>query len=261
MGGTLEGGVRFRAPGPMHLARWMSKIIYSLKVWMLRNQFRLTAREERGLRGMCLFTVRVYVKAWTNASLAVTVPRQDLDLLKALNNYDKIDASVRKAALGKLSNHLWYLSEEMVCLSLFDHNLCADSKRKILQAMNQRPAMNETPKKITIPEEDINDCCLADFASKSTYNFLRKLNIDPTFFEVDPEQWETREDYQSAAEIVRGLSVTNDHAERGVALIQQYNKTITKDGEQLQFLLQVVSDHRKRFPDTKKSTLTETELQ
>ena len=85
-------------PGPMHLARWMSKIIYSFKVWMFCNQFHLTAREERGLQGMCLFAMRIYAKAWINAPLAT--PQQDLDLLKAFSLYDKIDATVGKAALG-----------------------------------------------------------------------------------------------------------------------------------------------------------------
>ena len=45
LGGILPGGIRFHAPGPTYMARWMSKVIYSLKVWMLRNQFHLTETE------------------------------------------------------------------------------------------------------------------------------------------------------------------------------------------------------------------------
>jgi len=48
----------------------------------------------------------------------------------------------------------------------------------------------------------------------------------------------------------------NDWAERGVALIQHFNRTLTKDEDQLQFLLQVVSDHRRRLPDCTKRKLT-----
>ena len=47
----------------------------------------------------------------------------------------------------------------------------------------------------------------------------------------------------------------NDRAERAVALVQDFNKTLARGEEQLQFLLQVVSEHRKIFPDCKKSTL------
>jgi len=48
----------------------------------------------------------------------------------------------------------------------------------------------------------------------------------------------------------------NDVAERGVALIQEFNNIITTDEEQKQMLLQVVETHRKKFPDAKKSTMS-----
>ena len=35
-----------------------------------------------------------------------------------------------------------------------------------------------------------------------------------------------------------------------MALIEEYNSILTKDEEQKQFLLQVVEDHRERFPDS-----------
>ena len=55
--------------------------------------------------------------------------------------------------------------------------------------------------------------------------------------------------------VVRELRVVNGFAERGVALMQAYNLALTKDEDQHQFLLQV-EDHRKRYPDARKSTAT-----
>lgn len=49
--------------------------------------------------------------------------------------------------------------------------------------------------------------------------------------------------------------MVNDVAERGVALIQQFNTTITHDEEQKQYLLQIVESHRKKFKNCNKSTL------
>lgn len=46
---------------------------------------------------------------------------------------------------------------------------------------------------------------------------------------------------------MKNLPCVNDCPERGVALIQNYNETITKDEEQKQFLLQVVEKHRRDF--------------
>jgi len=49
----------------------------------------------------------------------------------------------------------------------------------------------------------------------------------------------------------------NDTAERGVALMQDYNSLLTKDKDQIQCALQVVREHRSKFPDSKKSTVVD----
>ncbi|KAK3923590.1 DNA-directed RNA polymerase subunit beta' [Frankliniella fusca] len=51
------------------------------------------------------------------------------------------------------------------------------------------------------------------------------------------------------------LRVTNDCAERGVALVEEYNKILTADEEQKQFLILGVKEHRKRYPNVNKTTL------
>jgi len=40
-----------------------------------------------------------------------------------------------------------------------------------------------------------------------------------------------------ARKLVQGIQVTNDTAERGVALIQEYNWLVMHDEDQLQFLM------------------------
>ena len=74
-------GISFRAPAGQHRARWMAKAIYALKIWMFRDQFRLTKREEKGIRDICLFTVRLYITAWYRSPEATSAPRLDLQLL------------------------------------------------------------------------------------------------------------------------------------------------------------------------------------
>ena len=71
LGSSPSRGTHFRTPGAMHQARWMSKIIYTFKVWMFRSQFSLTAHEERGLRDLCVFFSRVYVRAASFRSVAL----------------------------------------------------------------------------------------------------------------------------------------------------------------------------------------------
>ena len=50
--------------------------------------------------------------------------------------------------------------------------------------------------------------------------------------------------------------VTNNHAEQGVALIQEAAQSGRfENEEQLQYALQVIEQNRSEFPDAKKSTL------
>src|SRR6218665_88547 len=52
------------------------------------------------------------------------------------------------------------------------------------------------------------------------------------------------------------MEVTNDHAERGVALIQEAAQSGRfENKEQLPYALQVIEQNRADFPDAKKSTL------
>jgi hypothetical protein len=53
LGGTSEKGISFTAPAGLHRARWVAKTIYSLKLYLFREQFKLTKREERNSRKLC----------------------------------------------------------------------------------------------------------------------------------------------------------------------------------------------------------------
>lgn len=71
----------------------------------------------------------------------------------------------------------------------------------------------------------------------------------------DVDHWNEEEDYKKSKEIVQSMRVVNDTAERGVALMEEYNKLHTTDEEQKQFLLLLIKQFRQKYPDRKKSTL------
>ena len=154
-----------------------------------------------------------------------------------------------------MTRHLWYLSEELVGLSLFDDDVKPNMKDEIAQAIMHNE--KEAPaKKVTLALESVGDKTLATFASSNTRSLFAKLKIPDSFLQIPAAQWEGNEDYRTARTLCRLLSVTNDHAERGVALVQDFSGRLTKDEDQLQYLLQVVFQHRKDFPQPLKSTLT-----
>ena len=69
------------------------------------------------------------------------------------------------------------------------------------------------------------------------------------------DTWENYESFKEMENFVRNLKLTNDTAERGVKLVTDYCKTLTKDSEDLQNLMQVVEQHRGEYKDVKKTTL------
>ena len=88
---------------------------------------------------------------------------------------------------------------------------------------------------------------LEDFVMENTLKFFGILELQSKFLiETDIEQWEENEHFQKAKQCAQSLRVVNDVAERGVKvkLIQDFNSSITRNEEQTQYLLQVVSEHR-----------------
>lgn len=82
------------------------------------------------------------------------------------------------------------------------------------------------------------------------------LGMPDRFLGEDPDAWNDRDDFEAAKVIVSSLATTNDHAERGIALIQDATQSGRfKTKEQLQYALQVIEQSRVNFPDAKKSTL------
>ncbi|KYN07690.1 hypothetical protein ALC62_01338 [Cyphomyrmex costatus] len=95
------------------------------------------------------------------------------------------------------------------------------------------------------------------FVSSETKTFFRRFNLSTAFLYTDPLDWPENEEFKNELETVKKLKVVNDTAERAVKLIEDYNPCLTKNEEQKQFILQVVSDYRRCFPNAKKETLTQ----
>lgn len=63
----------FHTPSGTSNARWMSKAIYCLKIYLFRDQFTLSDEEMNGIRDVCLFLVKLYIKPWYDHQRHCTV--------------------------------------------------------------------------------------------------------------------------------------------------------------------------------------------
>jgi len=120
----------------------------------------------------------------------------------------------------------------------------------------QSEGNKDIPERVLNTKEDtIEEKNLQDFVTSNTTRFFNILGMDSHFLDADPETWHQYDGYLSAEETAKSIIVTNDSADRRVALIEEYNTLHTCDEEQKQYLLLAVSEHRRRYPDFKKSTL------
>ena len=207
-----------------------------------------------------MFSLSIYVKAWFCAGDAAGAPANDLQLLKKLALYE--DKEIAKVALEAFGRHLWYLSEEASALALFDRRLTTTEKAEMVLAM-KKDGPPLPPKRVKLKDVSSSEFQQKQISSFLTKNSTRLLAILPRgaeFISTDPSLWDDREDFQAATAYVDSMHVCNDFAERGVALIQKYNSTLTKDEDQKQYLLQVFEAHRKKFPNSTKATVSKVGL-
>ena len=254
LGGVPPRGIRFTKPGSVHRARFMARLIYSMKIFLFRNSgFPITDDECKGIKDLCLFGVKFYIRSWFTSRLGISAPKNDLLLAK-----DLLACGDRTslAALNKLKKHLWYLSDELVGFSFFDDSFSAEDRRRMVLALDEE-GEEDPPKRITVSDEDIRQKEIPDLVTKNTRKFFEILKISTTFLQEDPVIWCDLPSFTEAQNFVSKLRVTNDTAERGVSLIQQYNGIRTKSEEQTQFIIQLVAEHRKTMPKITKTAIVD----
>lgn len=251
LGGMPPRGIHLIRPGALHRARWMAKIIYTLKIWLLKDQFKLTAREKSGLQRFINFVLLSYITMWFCASQATKAPANDLRFFQSLSAYSTIDKPLSEAVTSVFSRHLWYLSEHLVALALFDPETPSDILEEMVAVMistEDQEEQGELSKKAKITVSSAAEKRLVDFVSSQSAVLLDRLGCGRGFLRVPPSDWHTNSAFLLGRRRAKALSVTNDRAERALALLQNYNLNLTKNESQQQFLLQLIEMHRKEHP-------------
>lgn len=80
----------FNVPKCCSNARWMAHVIYSFKIF------------QTNLQNFCLFACLIYTKVWIQCYSPSNAPHNDLELMKELRRYGKINKAISEAAIAKL---------------------------------------------------------------------------------------------------------------------------------------------------------------
>ncbi|GBM84694.1 hypothetical protein AVEN_49844-1 [Araneus ventricosus] len=131
----------------------MARAIYSLKLSLFSSQLKLNTKDQEALLDVCLFIVTIYVKPLLQCILAVKAPYKDLCFLKFLKPYEKVNESISKAALQKFSQHLWFFTDEIAVLALFDDDVDEETKLKMVANLHREIFSTHEKKYIPSKEE------------------------------------------------------------------------------------------------------------
>ena len=166
----------------------------------------------------------IYIKYWFESPESTNAPRNDLALLCALTTYQ--NKEVAQAATTAFNRHLWYLSELLVGFGFFDDDVTVEEKRLMIEALKKNPGSDEPLKRIT-PFIEPTTKGLHDFVTTSTARFFKILGLSEDFLQRDPSQWQHEVEYKKNKEVAQSVKVVNDLAERGVALVHEFNSSLT----------------------------------
>ena len=269
----------FMKPGAIHKARWMAKLLYTIKMVLLQNKietelppgsvFDATGKSKRKakkkkesqvekLTRLCKFVVAVYVLWWITCASATDAAEHDLLLLKVISSYKEVDGQIAETAFIAFQRHLWYLTEEMLPLCLFSPNISHDIKGSVAKAILRSSKNDDFVKrkgtgfgKPIFPKVDINTISLMeleDFVGPDCWKFFKITGISSSFLLEPISTWHTLQDFTKASEKLQKLQVKNDSAERGVKLGHSFLER-AKIEKNYQNILQVVENNRKINPN------------
>lgn len=210
----------FRVPGATNNARWMARILYAMKTYLFRQHLNLDLDFEDSLERFCMFTALIYTKHWNRCSNAVDAAYNDLELWKELDEYREIDIEIANAALRAHQRHLWYLSDELVVMSLFSEKVSNAVKWNMSTQMARHvEERTENSIKYTEAIDDIQNYELHNFISPRSLFLFERLDLDFEFLDDHPDEWNEMESFKRAKQTILDIvTVVNDSAERAVQL-------------------------------------------
>ena len=256
---TLLGGdcgIGHQKPGATHHAQWMGTILYAQKMFMWADPMEYSNETKMQLHRMNLFLALFYVPAWVESTIGRDAPGNDLRLILAMHDYKTHDNTVAEAALKKLLKHPWYLVEEIVVFALFTPKEDDDTRMRMALELTKvlRPSsFRRGPPSLTKSIDESTH--LADLVGPQSWFLFDVFGCDGSWLKQPVRLWPQSDTYKQMSSFVNTVKVVNDAAERGVKFNLDYATIITDNDEQKASLIQAVEQHRRDYPDFRKSTL------
>ncbi|XP_062273543.1 uncharacterized protein LOC133979114 [Scomber scombrus] len=257
--GEEQTALTLQRPGALHKARWMAKLLYSLKLALMEQHIALlpqgtitTRQQVPKIRAFTNFITHIYAKWWLTCEKAVDAAWNDLTLYHRLQAYKAVDEAYKA-----LERHRWYLTGEMLPLALFSSKVPIDDKRALASAILEHKSadlpMHVPQQRFGKPKFPalLPTTSLPDLANTDCWFGMHQLNIDPAFLSLDVKEWATNAAFKKSEVNVHAVNVVNDCAERGVKLTSDFVAVARKE-QHLQNVLQAVEHDRSQQPNLRR---------
>lgn len=258
--GAGEAGYTFQRPGAVHKARWMAKLLYVLKLALMKQHIACLPRgtitkahQVVKIQAFAIFIVHIYTTWWLTCDKPLDAAWNDLVLFQNLIRYKAVHEEIANSAIKALKRHRWYLTAEMIPLALFNEKVPTDERRALADAIleNKPEVLPVNPihrfgngfGKPDFPELTAKTR-LADLANQDSWFGMQQLHINADFLPRNVDEW-------PASETVQSINVVNDCAERGVKLTSDY-VSAARSEDHLQNVLQAVESDRRQHPNLRK---------
>lgn len=212
--GVKNYNYRFRVPGALHHARWMCKLIYAFKIYLLRKQMteKLSNELLASLEQFCLFCSVLYVKQWLLCPLLPDAAINDLQFYKNLVLFQEANKKISDCAITKLNGQLWYLGPELASFALFSKKVSSSEKQNIINKMKKSDGHW---KRLLIPQlADVHTKSISDFITSRSLLSIYKISPDALkfMFHNSPTAWPSNPEFKKVKKMhfeKKNISKTN----------------------------------------------------
>ena len=116
--------------GAVHHARWMSKVIFILKIFIVGDRFKLSNNDRSAIRNLTEFIIYLYAYYWFKIPVASDAPFLTLQLWKDLKGWEANNKKIAIACMKKLDHHTWYIMVRHIVFSFQSKMVERKQRRK-----------------------------------------------------------------------------------------------------------------------------------
>lgn len=141
-----------------------------------------------------------------------------------MHHFAEFDSGLASIVLKSISRHTWYITPRFSIFSIVDEDLEESTRMAIASKL----LSSEYPEEFQIGYPELVDLeskpNLTDLIGPESWFVFKVLGIetDHTWLTERCSVWHKHANYMKLKTFVEGFNVTNDTAERGVMLIQEF---------------------------------------